>query len=52
MALIARRPEIVKDDPNFSQKKFLYNLSRSQYEKEWARVIGGPGSEPGCWPYC
>ena len=43
MALIARRPEIVKDDPNFSQKKFLYNLSRSQYEKEWGKGYRRPG---------
>jgi len=37
IALIERRPEVVKETPNFSKKKFLYNLSRSEYEREWGK---------------
>ncbi len=35
VALLSRRKEMVKEDPNFNQKKFLYNISRAKYEKEW-----------------
>lgn len=43
VALIARRPELVKDNPNFSHRKFLYNISRAQYEKEWGKGYRRPG---------
>jgi len=43
VALIAYRPELVRDIPNFSENKFLYNLSRSQYEKEWGKGYRKPG---------
>ena len=42
VALSVRRPEIVKDTPNFDQKKFLFNLSRSEYEKEWGKDYRRP----------
>ena len=42
VTLITRRAELVKEDPNFSKRKFLYNLSRSQYEKEWGRNYRRP----------
>ena len=35
VALLARRKEIVADTPNFNEKKFLYYLSRTNYEKDW-----------------
>ena len=43
VALLSRRDEIVKDTPNFSRKKFLYYLSRGNYEKEWGSVYRKPG---------
>lgn len=42
-ALIAYKPELVKDIPNFSRRKFLYNLSRTEYEKEWGKGYRRPG---------
>jgi len=35
VALLARRKEIVADTPNAAEKKFLYYLSRTDYEQEW-----------------
>src|SRR3989475_7761342 len=43
VALLSRREEIVKDTPNFDKKKFLYYLSRADYEKEWGSVYRKPG---------
>jgi hypothetical protein len=33
----------VKDTANFDRKKFLYYLSRSNYEHEWGTVYRKPG---------
>ena len=35
VALLTKHAELVKDNPDFDQKKFVYRLSRAQYEKEW-----------------
>jgi hypothetical protein len=35
--------EIRKDAPNITRKKFLYNLSRSSYEKYWGATYQRPG---------
>jgi hypothetical protein len=43
VALVNRKKEIIKDTPNFSEKKFLYHLSRASYEKEWGRDYDKPG---------
>jgi hypothetical protein len=43
VALLSRRNVIVKDTPNFDKKKFLYYLSRSNYEHEWGTVYRKPG---------
>lgn len=43
VALISRHDVIVKDTPNFNKKKFLYYLSRSNYEHEWGTVYRKPG---------
>lgn len=43
VALVARKQDIVKDTPNFSKKKFLYYLSRANYEKEWGKGYRKPG---------
>ena len=44
VALLARRQEIVKDTPNFNKKKFLFYLSRKNYEKEWGTTYRKPGA--------
>lgn len=43
VALLNRRAELVRDTPNFDQKKFLYHLSRAQYEKQWGKGYRRPG---------
>ncbi len=43
VALISRHDVIVQDSPNFNKKKFLYYLSRSNYEHEWGTVYRKPG---------
>jgi hypothetical protein len=43
VALLSRRDEIVKDTPNFSRQKFLYYLSRSDYDKQWGTIYRKPG---------
>jgi hypothetical protein len=35
--------EILKDAPGITRKKFLYNLSRSSYEKNWGATYMRPG---------
>ena len=42
-ALTAYHPEIVRETPDFSEKRFLYNVSRAQYEKEWGKQYRKPG---------
>jgi Zinc dependent phospholipase C len=43
VALLSRHDEIVKDTPNFSKKKFLYYLSRTDYQREWGTIYRKPG---------
>ncbi|HSS97768.1 MAG TPA: zinc dependent phospholipase C family protein [Terriglobales bacterium] len=43
VALLSRHDVIVKDTPNFDRQKFLYHLSRSNYEHEWGTVYRKPG---------
>jgi hypothetical protein len=43
VALLSRRDVIVKETPDFNKKKFLYYLSRSNYEHEWGTVYRKPG---------
>src|SRR5437762_6556343 len=42
-ALLNRRADIVRDTPNFDRRKFLYHLSRANYEKEWGKGYRRPG---------
>jgi hypothetical protein len=42
-ALTAYHPELVREVPNFSKRRFLYNISRVQYETEWGRTYREPG---------
>lgn len=43
VALLSRRDVIVQDTPNFNKKKFLFYLSRSNYEHQWGTVYRKPG---------
>jgi hypothetical protein len=43
VALLNRRQEMVRDTPNFDEKKFLYHLSRTSYEKDWGKGYRKPG---------
>jgi Zinc dependent phospholipase C len=37
IALRTHEKDMMKETPSFAKKKFLYRLSRSDYEKEWGR---------------
>ncbi len=43
VALLSRRDEMVREDPNFDQKKFLFHISRAKFEKEWGDEYRKPG---------
>jgi hypothetical protein len=38
-----KKETLIKEIPGVTQKKFLYNLSRSSYEKEWGTGYRRPG---------
>jgi hypothetical protein len=38
-----KKQEIMKEDPSVTRKKFLYNLSRSGYKKNWGATYKQPG---------
>jgi hypothetical protein len=43
VALLARKKEIVGETPNFNARKFRYNLSRANYQREWGKGYRRPG---------
>ena len=43
VALLNRRKELVADTPDAAHKKYLYYLSRTDYEKEWGTEYRKPG---------
>lgn len=43
VALLTKNDEMVKEDPSFSRDKFLFNLSRADYEKRWGKEYEKPG---------
>ena len=43
VALLLKKDEMVKEDPTFSKQKFLYNLKRSEFEREWGKQYQKPG---------
>ena len=43
VALKSRGKEMMKEQPDFAKKKFLYRLSRTAYEKEWGKDYAKPG---------
>ena len=43
VALQTHKKELLRETPNFARQKFLYRLSRSNYEKEWGKDYVKPG---------
>ena len=43
VALQTHKKELMREAPNFSKRKFLYRLSRSDYEKQWGKDYVKPG---------
>ena len=44
VALQTHKKELMRETPNFAKKKFLYRLSRSDYEKQWGKDYKKPGA--------
>src|SRR6202165_2521305 len=42
VALRTHEKDMVKETPSFAKKKFLYRLSRSEYEKDWGKDYTKP----------
>jgi hypothetical protein len=43
VALLLKKDEMVKEDPSFAKKKFLFNMKRTAYEREWGTGYHKPG---------
>ena len=43
VALQTHKKDLMRETPNFSKKKFLYRLSRSDYERQWGKDYVKPG---------
>lgn len=43
VALQVHKKEFMRETPNFAKKKFLYHISRSDYQKEWGKTYRKPG---------
>jgi hypothetical protein len=43
VALQTHKKELMHETPNFAKRKFLYRLSRSDYEKQWGKDYVKPG---------
>jgi hypothetical protein len=43
VALQTHQKDLMRETPDFAKQKFLYRLSRSDYEKEWGKNYTKPG---------
>jgi hypothetical protein len=43
VALQTHKKELMRETPDFAKRKFLYRLSRSDYEKQWGKDYKKPG---------
>lgn len=43
VALATHKVQLVRENPNFTKKKFLYNLSRAEYQRDWGGNYQRPG---------
>jgi hypothetical protein len=44
VALQTHKKDLMRETPNFARQKFLYRLSRSDYEREWGKTYTRPCS--------
>jgi hypothetical protein len=49
VALRTHKKDMMKETPDFAKKKFLYRLSRSEYEKEWGKDYTKPDFGTRVW---
>ncbi len=42
VALVTRKRELIKEIPDLTKQKFLFNLSRADYERDWGRTYKKP----------
>jgi Zinc dependent phospholipase C len=49
IALRTHKKDMMKETPDFAKKKFLYRLSRSEYEKEWGKDYTRPDFGTRVW---
>jgi hypothetical protein len=49
IALRTHKKDVMKETPDFAKKKFLYRLSRSEYEKEWGKDYTKPDFGTRVW---
>jgi len=49
IALRTHKKDMMKETPTFAKKKFLYRLSRSDYEKEWGKDYTKPDFGTRLW---
>jgi hypothetical protein len=43
VALQTHKKDLMREEPSFAKEKFLYRLSRSDYEREWGKDYRKPG---------
>jgi hypothetical protein len=43
VALQTHKKDLMRETPDFAKSKFLYRLSRSDYEREWGKTYTKPG---------
>jgi len=43
VALKTHKKDLIREEPTFAKKKFLYRLSRSDYERAWGKTYTKPG---------
>jgi hypothetical protein len=43
VALETHKKDLIRETPDFAKRKFLYRLSRSDYEREWGKTYAKPG---------
>jgi hypothetical protein len=44
VALQTHKKDLMRETPDFAKRKFLYRLSRSDYEKQWGKDYKKPGA--------
>jgi Zinc dependent phospholipase C len=49
VALQTHKKNLMRETPSFAKQKFLYRLSRSDYEREWGKDYSEPGTSTRVW---